>query len=466
MKLYRLKVKTERKSRTASRMLIPLLMVMCGTFAAGGLPIPESRHEYTGAQRQRIRYANSTLLRQAHERVAREDYTGARTSLEAVLENDPGNNLARVMLINVHNQLEAYGQARQQVEELLTHYPDFLELYLERAYIHLHEDQNGKAIGDLEYFLTRAPAGHPRRGEALDNLAGILFRERRFDEAARVMRNRLEDGDTVARRLFLAECAFMRKQPADALPDLNAALALNPASAKQAEILDRIGFIHYELEQYNDAAGAFEQALHHAEDEAVRAGLLLKLGYTWFQLEAFDRADAALAAAQTHYREPPELPAILYQRGIVAYRDGRPGAAARFYAHRLAYGFDEAIAFAQLDALQKAGDLAGAIQAAHAFEARNDATDAFRWSVMERRMNWHILRNEHEAVHEAALQLFRTLGNPGFFGQPPVRRSGPDNWKTLLRITTGISKGAMSPGQFWHAITRFGRKWPGHGKTG
>ncbi len=398
---------------------------------AVAMPIPESRSEYTGAERQRIRFLNSALIRRAHEYVASEDYSAARRALLEVIANDPGNNRARVMLINVHNQLGDHAEARELVEELLSLYPEYTELYLERAFIDMREEGWASALKDLSTFTGRASPDHPRLDDARENKAEALFQLNRYDEAETLMRTLLARDDTARRRAFLAECALRRYQWEEALGELEAALRLDE-DGEAAALYERIGYVQFNLEQYDAAVSAYESALRKADTEADRARLQRQLGYTHFHREDWAAADTALETAAAHYRDPPERTDILHQRGLTAYRDGRYADAADWYAQRLDIGFDEAAALARLDALQEGGMLDEAIRAARAFEARTDIGDAFRFEVKERRLNWHIVREEHAAAHETALSLYEAIDDPGFLRVAAAAAERAGQWEDAL----------------------------------
>ncbi len=397
-----------------------LFVLLAGVLSAPGadpavsIPIPESRHAYTGAERQRIRYLNSALLRQAHERIAREDYSGARQALREVLVNDPGNNHARVMLIHVHNELNEFEQARELAGELLAHYPDYSDLYLERAFIEMREGEWAAALGDLERFTAAAPADHPRMEDARQNKAEVLFRARRFEEAAEEMRALVALNDTRPRRVFLAECALQQQEWEEAVHELEAALRLDASDEQRAALKDKVGYAYYNLEEYEAAVTAFREALSLTASDSLRAELNLKLGYAYFHLDAYAEADDALAQAESYYRAPPELPEILYQRGVTAYRAGRYADAATFYERRLAFGFEEEVVFALLDALQETGLLVELIRTARTYETHEAASDHFRLTMIERRMNGHIVREEYAKAHAAAFALYEAIDDPAF----------------------------------------------------
>ncbi len=255
--------------KCAGFLLILVMAIGLPLQAGADIPIPESRYEYSRAERQRIRYLNSTLVRQAHERVAREDYPGAKEALLRIIENDPGNNHARVMLINVYNQLGEYDRAREMVEDLLAHYPDYWDLYLEHAFILMREEQWDDALLDLDYFLAAAPEDHPQRTIAMQNRAEVLFHKRRYEEAAAIGRGLLALKDTAHWREFLAEAAIQLGDWAEAIPDLEEALRQTDDPVHRAELKLKLAYAHYNTDAHAEAAVYFSRYLDHEFDEAV-----------------------------------------------------------------------------------------------------------------------------------------------------------------------------------------------------
>lgn len=404
-----------------------VLLTLCASSVAA-FPVPESREELSRFERQRVRFLNATPLRQAHEQVAREAYADAERSLQTVINNDPGNNHARMMLINVQNQLGNYEGALEQVEDLLAYYPEVIDLYLERAFIRLRSGQEEEAIRDLEHFIRRAPPTHPRFIEAGDNLAEVLFRKRRFAAAADVVRDLIEIDDTVTRRMFVAECAIQQARWDEAIPELQTALQLNPVPVALPQILTTLGNAQFQLAEYEQAVSTYTDALNVITEEQQRAQLQVKRGYSYYKLGNYRRADEAFAEAQTYFQQPPERLEILHQRGLIAFHDGRPEDAVRFYQQRLEYEFDEEVALALLDALQQADLIDEAIRVAREYDEASAGDEVFRTTVTERRLNWYMLRDQHERLYATALSLHETTQEINYLRIAAAAAERLDRW--------------------------------------
>ncbi len=122
-------------------------------------PLPESRREHTGSQRQRIRYRNSPLLQQAHDQTAAGNYAAAETTLEHILVNDPDNNTAGLMLIQVAKQQGHRARALTLLNDLLACYPGVPKLHTERAYLlqQAGQYQAGPTFFALDKLMVTLP---------------------------------------------------------------------------------------------------------------------------------------------------------------------------------------------------------------------------------------------------------------------------------------------------------------------
>lgn len=348
-------------------------LLATGALASEDLPIPESRQPASAIKRQQIRYSNSTLMQTAHDQIGADAHEAARQTLETVIGNDPGNNRARLMLVQVLLRLGREKPALDLMNELIAQYPEAAALYRERAFIHIRNAQWESARQDLEHFISRVPGDDPHLESSLASVAEILFKQERFEEAANRMRGLIAKEDTHSRRRFMAECAI-------------------------------------KLDRWDEAANALAVALTLADSDSDWVATHLSLGYVRYNQGRFRDADRALQEAATLVTDDTRRDEILRMRGLTAYQDGRYQEAVGFLNQVLESGYDESLATTRLDALQHAGAVETAIQAAQRHLAQDPVSAAFRLNLLERIVNLHIARKDYKSAVTAARTLFEETG--------------------------------------------------------
>ncbi len=104
--------------------------------------------------------------------------------------------------------------------------------------------------------------------------------------------------------------------------------AANPANAEAWKIA---GFAEFNLKQYADAAGDLQRALDlQRKAGAEDANTVDALAQSLARTEQFDRALPLLVAATTRAGAQPDA-AMLYYRGLVEFRTGKPADAERSF---------------------------------------------------------------------------------------------------------------------------------------
>ncbi len=263
-------------------LLAGLLLVLAPCSRAEGpqkLPIPEQRRAYPWAESQRIKYLNTSLMQQAGAAIRTGDHVAATNALRRVLLNDPGNNHAIMFLAGVSDNLEQWDAARPLYEDIIAHYPEYLDPYLRLGTAALRHHQFATARSAFEELLRRAPSDYPRRQDTIRNLAQVEFMDGRYAAAQIYGEQWLGFEPGLPARTFVLECAIKREDWSGALAQLDALQPLTEAGAARGELLLRRGFVLSRLGQYAEANRALQAAKQLLPDPRRRRDVERQTGF-------------------------------------------------------------------------------------------------------------------------------------------------------------------------------------------
>lgn len=364
-----------------ARMIPALLAVWLGVSAASAAvetyPIPASRESYGWAEKQRVRFRNQPLDRAMNQALAQQNYEQARDLLEQILTNDPKNDHARVRLIEVSIQLEDYARAQSLCDELLAAYPDYWNLYLQQGFMAMRQGQPDAAVAPLQEVVDRGPAEYEKRRIAVRNLAEACYLTERYPEAAAYGALLLPEAEGVSLRSFLAECAIKQMAWADAVPHLEQAIALADTPAAQGPLLFKLGYVHHNLAQYDQADDTLARAAEQLTDPAVQRAILLQRGETAFKAERYEQATA-------------------------------------FYEAYLADGFEEGVAAALLNALIADEQYDTAMKRASAFLAGQAMSPEFEETTRHQQVVIALGTGDNVAALGHARKLYQRFPRPRY----------------------------------------------------
>ncbi|MFJ8207247.1 tetratricopeptide repeat protein, partial [Micromonospora chalcea] len=260
------------------------------------------------------------------------DYERACGTFEQALAIDPKHETALEWRVIELRRLRRFDQAEQAIREAITQRPDSLALRLELGYLYDDQHDYERALGAFEQAL----AIDPKHEWALVWRVIELRRLRRFDQAEQAIREAItQRPDSLALRLQLGYLHQEKHDYERALGAFEQALAIDPKhewallgrvtelrrlrrfdQAEQAAheaITQRpdtpslrigLGYLYDELYDYQQALGAFEQAL--AIDPKHETALEWRVTELR-RLRRFDQAEQAAHEAITQRPDTPNL---------------------------------------------------------------------------------------------------------------------------------------------------------------
>lgn len=330
-------------------------------------PIPERSGTYSWSQRQRIRYLNTPLMNRAQKALAEGAYAEADTLFNQILSNDPQNNHVKVFLVEVYDSTGKYEQGLALAKQILTDYPDYLDLYAYQGYMHLKRGETEAARLAFELLLSRAEKGYALRTDILKNLGEIYLIEGEAEKAYDVALELLQTEDTFASRRFAAETAIPLKKWDEAATHLNRAAALAETPWARARL------------------------------QMAHASALFNVGRDSDILPLLDQAES-------HLIEPAEQQKLLRLRGQTLFRLHRFSDAAEAFSEALTFGFDEAIASSLFDTLRRNEQMTAGEQAAQDFLLQLKDVESDRtWQLYMARLDYR--QKQYQAVINRLLPI-------------------------------------------------------------
>lgn len=332
--------------------------------------IPESNGTYGWSEKQRIRFLNTPLIKKAHSAIAAKDYPAAKGYLQSIIENDPKNNHARVFLVEVCNSTGQYAEGILIANSLLENYPDYLDMYAYKAYMHLHLEQLSSAKSTFEKLLERAPENYKLLKEAKKDLAEIYLLEGEYKNAFRMGEAYLDQEDSLQARLFLSETAIQMKDWPAAAIHLRNALTRDPDLKQQTDIRFKLAYVLFNQGSYTEVEPLLELTRQDLKDKSQLENLIKLQAQTAFKLRRYDEA-------------------------------------AQFFQEVLNERFDESSALSLLMALSKAGQLAkGEAKAGELLKQPNVGPD-FTEQVLLQRMFFQKRQEKYLEAYATTLQLLK-----------------------------------------------------------
>lgn len=259
-------------------------------------PIPESSGEYKWSERQRIRFKNTSLIKDAHEAISTQDYDAAKILFGEILKNDPQNNHAKVYLVEVYDSLKEYDQGIALAGELTEAHPEYLDMYAYKGYMQLKKGDRDSAIQTLESLIQRADENYALRSDVEKNLAEQYFLKGELDKAKRYA-EAVRDRDTSpAMNRLLAEIAIRQDENVEAGNLLEAAAATMTDPDEKADLKLKLAYVQYNEGSYekaittlNEIKPIFEGSSRQVEIDRLLAESFSKNGAFEDAVEAYGR---------------------------------------------------------------------------------------------------------------------------------------------------------------------------------
>jgi putative PEP-CTERM system TPR-repeat lipoprotein len=252
-------------------------------------------------------------FRQAQERLQKSDYKAAVIELKTVLQEQPDNREARLLLGEVLIRKEAYPEAEKELSRARNlGVPDERVLpTLAKVYVKMGEPQKALDLGIPETGLSPQSLAnlHTARADALLSQGKKAEAEQSVDAAKRA------DPNQPALMLTQARLALIDRQKDQAVQFVDDAIQKNPTFA---EALYLKAALHESENRPDDATKIYQQIL--ANDPTQFRAHLAIAGQ---QLKKGDMvaADKAIQAAE---KVAGKVPLVMYARGALELQRGKP----------------------------------------------------------------------------------------------------------------------------------------------
>jgi tetratricopeptide (TPR) repeat protein len=227
-------------------------------------------------------------LRQRH-------WEAAKVALSGCLALQPDFSWSYLLRGYAYGELGEYDQARADFARAETLHPDEVARYgihVNRGLVLLRERKPDDAAAEFQ----KAIALRPRQYQAYANLAEVYRLQGKLDQSLAQLDQALSRKPSADLYRARARLHLARKDFAHGLPDLERAIALEPAGVKSALLAEdhaERGRLLYRQDRFRDALRAFDRALAaHATDyplaHRLRAEALLQLGRNQEAVQAAD----------------------------------------------------------------------------------------------------------------------------------------------------------------------------------
>ena len=97
-------------------------------------PLPITSQKYTESARAKVFFKIYPIFSNAYESLDRKEYGKAEKFFQAILEIDPGNNLARYYLIQIYSHTGQPGKVLTLSDHFIRQYPDYIQGHLAKGY--------------------------------------------------------------------------------------------------------------------------------------------------------------------------------------------------------------------------------------------------------------------------------------------------------------------------------------------
>jgi len=398
-----------------------------------GMRLPESKEQETWYQRQKVKFQNRNVMKQAQAALDAQKWVEAEQLLRQALKNDTGNTYIRVSLVNCYYNLERWDEGIFLCDALIRSHPEYVDASFYKAYMAMRANRDELAIEAFEGLAEKAPKNVENLNASTQDLAGIYEGGtallKRLPEICRGLAELyLRNGDlpkaesnalkwaklddSAVAQLFLAEIAIRSENWDRATTRLNKAQALASTHKTRGTIALKKGYIYTVQGDLKTAEEELTTAEDLLRDPDLKQQATEQLGEVAMRrgLDAYDAGD--MAAAQTHYHtafervtDPKKKNYVRKQLGQVALRGDNPNDAVVLLAEALEVDFDTNTALAYLEALNRDGKFERGAKVSRGYLERKTLSKEFRRSVNEYLMRFYERLDDDERYHAMAAAL-------------------------------------------------------------
>ena len=402
--------------------------------------LPESRGAYTFTETQRLRYKHTPLYRKAHAAIKEERYDEAEASLLEVLKSDPHNNTAKVYLVEVYNDQAKWEQGIALCDELLEYYPDYLDMYLNKGYMCLKNEELDRGIRAFQTFLDKADKRHEKRRSIQQELIDTYVRSEQWilgiEACEQIIEEEPQDLEVYLTKAYIA---LQIDQPALAIRTLKSILnRVTDYDPKMSRIQSILAEAYFKLGEFslaekhanlwlecedalpvrlflaesaikrNDWSSALEQldaATQHASSPEERGKIHLKRGYMLTNLGRFGEAEQAFLDAQGLLSDPKQRIKIMHQLGLLSHQQKAYTRAADYFERYLDEEFDEDVGLAFLETLSALDYWYRGLLQAQAMLSTHDLSKQARERALGHLMLFHKHLGNETGTYLVAMKL-------------------------------------------------------------
>ncbi len=255
------------------------------------IPLPETSNHYGWFKAQRLRFDNGKRYKYANAAIIDGNYVEAERIFKEILKADPGNNRAKLGLINIYSKQKKWDKAIAISDELLKTYPDFVDGYQYRGALAGMKDDTAIAISSYKKVIEKTRKKDARHVNALREISELYFEAGDYKQARNYAGRLLKNNETLALRMFLAECDIKLKDYSAALENFNKALPLADKNTQKGKIQLARGFILYKQGKLDEAEKAFEETLRLIPETKERLKIVKQLGDIAYRQKDYTKAE-------------------------------------------------------------------------------------------------------------------------------------------------------------------------------
>lgn len=338
---------------------------------------PETREEPNWYQRQRLKYFNYPLVKEAERLLAQGRYAEAEKRFEHALANDPSNLGLKLNLIECTRAQSKLEKSVDLIGQILRDQPDRYDLRLERAFAAFDARAYAGALSDFEAVKQRHLPDPSRLTEMYRCMALAAEQVGDFEKAGAYATAWTRVNPTSAGYSLLASAAIDAEDWEGAAAALARAAELDSGSEQSGRLQLRQGYV---LLKHGDLQGA--------RDAFLAAGELLP--------------------GRTHWLE------IQRSLGQIAYLSGEYKEAMKHFKSILLEQYDEDVALAYLSSLAKASAWTWVELEAEDLLQRPERSAGFTQAVQRQLLAACKNLGQHQRAYELALELHRQTGDREF----------------------------------------------------
>jgi len=291
--------------RIALAMAILTLVVRAAAFAEpvpGPAPVQAHPTPVGWVERQRIRYQSAPIKKQIQQALAAQDYARTESYLRQWMALDPANPYPAVLLMDVYEESGDLEKGIAWCDQVLAAHPLDVEAARHKAFMAVKLGQPLIAIDGFLSTLQALPFEDPHREKILGNLAQLWCQAGDDERAATAGSFLLSRKDTVARRLFLADCRRRQARWAEAAEQLEHVLMLKLDASQDLECRVRLVECYIRMGRNDRALAILSAGPLDAAGQARAFNLCLDFAQEELQGSRFEHARAWLDKAQSIQR--------------------------------------------------------------------------------------------------------------------------------------------------------------------